>query len=165
MDVRAFGSWTSAPKCLFSKDFEGLTEVLAPGRPPGYPRGRPPGYPTPKLTLWVDFPFLSFSTYHETAHNSAFPAQSIANPPRELQESLGPEIQKSLEKSPEQTFSRLFQTFSGFFKTFSRPFEALGSEAAGDFFRTFLGFRARRARDSCSSREGSQPKQILPTIS
>ena len=42
MDVRAFGSWTSAPKCLFFQDFEGLTEVFAPGRPPGYPRGRPP---------------------------------------------------------------------------------------------------------------------------
>ena len=42
MDVRAFGSWTSAPKCLFFQDFEGLTEVFAPGRPQGYPRGRPP---------------------------------------------------------------------------------------------------------------------------
>ena len=58
MDVRAFGSWTSAPKCLFFQDFEGLTEVFAPGRPPGYPRGRPAGYPAPKLTLWADFPFL-----------------------------------------------------------------------------------------------------------
>ena len=27
MDVRAFGSWTSAPKCLFFQDFEGLTAV------------------------------------------------------------------------------------------------------------------------------------------
>ena len=42
MDVRAFGSWTSAPKSLFFQDFEGLTEVFAPGRPQGYPRGRPP---------------------------------------------------------------------------------------------------------------------------
>ena len=42
MDVRAFGLWMSAPKCLFFQDFfEGLTEVFAPGRPPGYPRGRP----------------------------------------------------------------------------------------------------------------------------
>ena len=41
MDVRAFGSRMSAPKCLFFQDFEGLTEVFAPGRPPGYPRGRP----------------------------------------------------------------------------------------------------------------------------
>ena len=38
---RDFGSWMSAPKCLFFQDFEGLTEVFAPGRPPGYPRGRP----------------------------------------------------------------------------------------------------------------------------
>ena len=28
MDVRAFGSWMSAPKCLLFQDFEGLTEVL-----------------------------------------------------------------------------------------------------------------------------------------
>ena len=41
MDVRAFGSWTSAPTCFF-QDLEGLTEGFAPGRPPGYPRGRPP---------------------------------------------------------------------------------------------------------------------------
>ena len=31
----------STPKCLFFQDFQGLTEVFAPGRPPGYPRGRP----------------------------------------------------------------------------------------------------------------------------
>ena len=31
MYVRAFGSWMSAPKCLFFfQDFEGLTEVFAP---------------------------------------------------------------------------------------------------------------------------------------
>ena len=41
MDARAFGSWTSAPKCFFFQDFERLTENFAPGRPPGYPRGRP----------------------------------------------------------------------------------------------------------------------------
>ena len=41
MDIRAFGSWMSAPKCLFSQDFEGLTEVFAPGRPPGCPCARP----------------------------------------------------------------------------------------------------------------------------
>ena len=27
---------------VFFQDFEGLTEVFAPGRPQGYPRGRPP---------------------------------------------------------------------------------------------------------------------------
>ena len=32
MDVRAFGSWMSAPKCLFFQDSEGLTEAFAPGR-------------------------------------------------------------------------------------------------------------------------------------
>ena len=34
MDVRA-------EMLVFFQDFEGLTEVFAPGRPPGYPRGRP----------------------------------------------------------------------------------------------------------------------------
>ena len=34
MDVRT--------EMLVFQDFEGLTEVFAPGRPPGYPRGRPP---------------------------------------------------------------------------------------------------------------------------
>ena len=60
MDVRAFGSWTSAPKCLFSQDFEGLTEVFAPGRPPEYPRGHPPDIQPqgPKLTLWAAFSLL-----------------------------------------------------------------------------------------------------------
>ena len=43
---------------VFFQDFEGLTEVFAPGRPPGYPRGRPRGYPAPKLTLWAAFSFL-----------------------------------------------------------------------------------------------------------
>ena len=41
MDVRAFGSWMSAPKCLSFQDLAGLTEVFARGRPPGYPRGCP----------------------------------------------------------------------------------------------------------------------------
>ena len=31
----------SAPECLLFQDFEGLTEVFAPGRPPEYPRGHP----------------------------------------------------------------------------------------------------------------------------
>ena len=42
MDVRTFRSWKSSLKGLFLQDdFEGLTEVFAPGRPPGYPHGRP----------------------------------------------------------------------------------------------------------------------------
>ena len=41
MNVRAFGSWMSAPKCLFFQEFEGLTEGFAPGHPPGYPHARP----------------------------------------------------------------------------------------------------------------------------
>ena len=30
-----------AEMLVFFQDFEGLTKVFAPGRPPGYPRGRP----------------------------------------------------------------------------------------------------------------------------
>ena len=41
MDVSAFGSWMSSPKCLLFQDFEGLTEAFVPRRPPGYPRGHP----------------------------------------------------------------------------------------------------------------------------
>ena len=39
MDVRS--ATDSAPKCLFFQGFQGLTEVFAPGRLPGYPHGRP----------------------------------------------------------------------------------------------------------------------------
>ena len=37
-DVRAFGSWMSAPKCLFFLGFEGLPEGFDPGCPPYEPR-------------------------------------------------------------------------------------------------------------------------------
>ena len=33
MDVRALGSWLSAPKRLFFQGFEGLPDVFDPGRP------------------------------------------------------------------------------------------------------------------------------------
>ena len=49
------GSWTSAPKCLFFLDFEGLTEVFAPGRPPGYSRGRPPDIRPQNLLSGLSF--------------------------------------------------------------------------------------------------------------
>ena len=79
-------------------------------------------------------------------------------PSDELQESLGPsgpEVPKKSEKkspgasqkvwnkfrkSPEQTFSRLFETFPDF----------------SDFSETFWGFRAQRARDTPVAR-GSFP--------
>ena len=41
VDVRAFGSWMSAPKCLFSQDFERPDRSFGPG----YPREWPPGCP------------------------------------------------------------------------------------------------------------------------
>ena len=55
MDVRAFGSWMSAPKCSFFQDFEGLTEVFAPRTSAGISAWTSAGYPAPKLTLWAAF--------------------------------------------------------------------------------------------------------------
>ena len=49
MDVRAFGSWTSA------QDFEGFTEVFAPGNLQGYPRGRPPDIRPQNLLFGLHF--------------------------------------------------------------------------------------------------------------
>ena len=62
MGVRAFGSWTSAPRMLVFQDFEASTEVFAHGRPPGYPRGRPPDIRPQNLlfTLKAAFSFLMF---------------------------------------------------------------------------------------------------------
>ena len=54
MDIRAFGSWMSAPKCLFFKDLTALTEVLCRG----IRANDPPmsaGCPSQKLP---DFSFL-----------------------------------------------------------------------------------------------------------
>ena len=59
MDVRAFGSWTSAPTCLFFLNFEGLSKVFAPGHPPGYPRGRPPDVQPQNLPFGLLFSFLT----------------------------------------------------------------------------------------------------------
>ena len=54
LDVRA--------EMLVFQDFEGLTEVFAPGRPPGHPCG----CPAPKLTLWAAFSFLNARTCSHT---------------------------------------------------------------------------------------------------
>ena len=40
MDVRAFGSWTSAPKCLFFSRSLRASPKFYPRRPPAYPRAR-----------------------------------------------------------------------------------------------------------------------------
>ena len=61
MDVRAFGSWTSAPKCLF---FPGLREPdrsFCPRTSAGISAWTSAGYPAPKLTLWAAFLFLRFT--------------------------------------------------------------------------------------------------------
>ena len=54
VDVRAFGSWMSAPKCLFFQYFEGPDRSFGPGYPREWPR-MSAGYPSPKLPLWADF--------------------------------------------------------------------------------------------------------------
>ena len=57
MDVRAFGSWISAPKCLFSRSWSTLSEVLGRDIRANGPR-MSAGYPSQKLPLWADFSFL-----------------------------------------------------------------------------------------------------------
>ena len=97
---------------------------------------------------------------------------NLANPPtsyRSLSGPPGPKSPKSLKKvsrglrprgpqksrkSPEQTFSRLFPDFSDFFETFSRLLGTPGPEAPGDFFQTFWGSRAQRARETPVARWG-----------
>ena len=63
---------------------------------------------------------------------------------------LGPprESGKKSRKSLFGTFSRLFPDSRDFFQTFFRLSGALGPEAPGDFFQTFSGFRAWRARET-----------------
>ena len=63
MDVRT--------KMLVSfQDFEGLTEVFAPGSPPGYPR--PQDIPATKLTLWAAFSFLTDVTGFDAILSTGF---------------------------------------------------------------------------------------------
>ena len=51
-------------------------------------------------------------------------------------------VEKRSKTSQKQPFFDLFN----FFSTFSQPFLAPGPKGPGNFFSTFLGFRARRAR-------------------
>ena len=66
MDVRAFGSWMSALKCLFSRILTPLTEVLGRDIRANDPR-MSAGCPPPKLPLWADFSFLKKKNPVETA--------------------------------------------------------------------------------------------------
>ena len=60
VDVRAFGSWMSALKCLFfSRILTALTEVLGRDIRANDPR-MSAGYPVRKLPLWADFSFLMY---------------------------------------------------------------------------------------------------------
>ena len=59
VDVGAFGSWISAPKCLFfSKILSTLTEVLGRDSRANDPR-MSAGCPSQKLTLWAEISFLT----------------------------------------------------------------------------------------------------------
>ena len=53
MDVRAFGSWMSTPKCLFFPGFRGPDRSFCPRTSAGISAGASAGYPAPKLTLWA----------------------------------------------------------------------------------------------------------------
>ena len=76
MDVRAFGSWMSAPKCLFFQDFEGLSEVFAPARPPGYPCGRPPDIRPQNLLFGL---LLRSWTYTKTTEKGGWAKRPSSN--------------------------------------------------------------------------------------
>ena len=58
MDVRAFGSWMSAPKCLISRILTALTEGLGQDIRANDPR-MSAGCPSQQLSLWADFLFLT----------------------------------------------------------------------------------------------------------
>ena len=56
MDVRAFGSRTSAQKALFSCAPSDGVKVFGPGRPPGYPPGRLRDIPPKNFMFKLLFP-------------------------------------------------------------------------------------------------------------
>ena len=87
VDVRAFGSWMSAPKCLFFQDFEHpdrsfgpglstLTEVLGRDIRANDPR-MSAGYPSQKLTLWADFSFLNMEKCVLSAGKNPMPIKFL----------------------------------------------------------------------------------------
>ena len=91
------------------------------------------------------------------------------NPKKVCKESPGafqPGAPKNLEqvsKKSEKSGKSLENACSGLFETFSRLFGAPGPEAPGDSFQTFLGIRARRARETPVARgEGSQFLFFVP---
>ena len=103
-------------------------------------------------------------------------------PPDELQESLGPsgpEIPKKSEKSllgfgfgvpkslekvskkSEKSGKSLENVCSGLFRDLSQTF---GDPGPGDFFQTFWGFRARRARETPVARRGGSQSEASEAI-
>ena len=69
VDVRAFGSWMSAPKSLFfSRTWSALTEVLGRDIHANDPR-MSAGYPSQKLPLWADLLFLIYRGTPKSSKN------------------------------------------------------------------------------------------------
>ena len=99
---------------------------------------------------------VSAPIYSPRVANPPTSYRSLSGPPglksqKGLKKSPGAgsqKVWKKSRKSPDQTFSRLFPDFGlfrDFFQTFFRLFGISGPEGLGD---------------SCSSREGSQPKSF-----
>ena len=120
MDVRAFGSWTSAPTCSFFQYFKGLTELFARGFPPGYPRGRPPDIQPKNLLLGWDPAGLVWHGKRPKAGNG--------EKKMETEMENGPKLDRGKNG---KKMARKWKILEGFFHYFS----IFGS---GHFFAIFL---------------------------
>ena len=116
MDVRTFGSWISAPKCLFfSRILSALTEVLGRDIRANDPRTSA-GYPSQKLPLWADFSCLFYgvsriwcfvSCQTETTDNllevpALLHSESPSRSEEKLSEFLWRTSKGGLQKGPEE---------------------------------------------------------------
>ena len=75
MDVRAFGSWMSAPKCLFSQDFDRPDRSFGSG----YPREWPPdvrGMSVPKTSSLGWFFVLDYFQLQQHSYNRDYPGKN-----------------------------------------------------------------------------------------
>ena len=73
-----------------------------------------------------------------------------ARNPKKVEKKLpgpfGPAVQKGRKKVENESKTTFFRLFSTFFRLFFNLFLTPGPRGPGNFFSTFLGFRARRAR-------------------
>ena len=72
MDVRTFGSWTSAQETILSCDPSSGAKSLGPGRPPRLP-GHPRDVPAQKFPLWAAFPAFQAGEGASSVTKSARP--------------------------------------------------------------------------------------------